>query len=72
LNGIEVACQIREISPNSKIIFVTQSNAKTVVDAALSTGAVGYVLKHNAVRELLPAIEATLEKKSLVSEGLSD
>jgi len=66
LNGIEVSCQVRQMVPNSKIIFVTESNAKTVIDAALSTGAVGYVIKHNAVSELLSAIDAALEKKSFV------
>jgi DNA-binding NarL/FixJ family response regulator len=42
-----------------------------VAQAALSNGAMGYVLKSDAGDELLPAIEAVLEGKQFVSSGLS-
>ena len=41
LNGIEAARQIRQRSPSSKIIFLSQNNDLDVVQAALSTGASG-------------------------------
>lgn len=45
LNGIEAARRIRQVSPNSKILFVSENRSPEVVEAALSTGASGYVTK---------------------------
>lgn len=60
LDGIEAAKQILQGSPDTKIIFLTQNNDKAVFRAALSTGALGYVLKTRASRELVFAVEAVL------------
>ena len=60
LNGIEAAKRIRQTSPTSKIIFVTQDNDEDVRMAALASGAEEYVVKANAATELLPAIDAAL------------
>ena len=53
LNGIEVARQIRKLSPKSKILFVSQESSAEMVQGALGTGAQGYVVKSDARRELL-------------------
>ena len=45
LNGIEAARQMRQVSPGSKIIFLSQNNNLEIVRAALGTGALGYVRK---------------------------
>ena len=58
LNGIEAAKQIRNASPSTRIIFLTQDNDPDLRKAALDTGADQYVLKASAASELLPAIEA--------------
>ena len=60
LNGIEAARQIARVSPESKVIFVTQQSDPDVREAALSTGARGFILKSRALEELLPAIETVL------------
>lgn len=60
LNGIEAAKRIRKDSPSSRIVFVTQDNDADIRNAALATGAEGYLLKANAVRELVPAVKAAL------------
>ena len=67
LNGIEAARQIRQLSPNSKIIFLSQNSDLDVVRAALDTGALGYVHKADARRELPPAVDAALRGKQFVS-----
>ena len=67
LNGIEVAGQIRQRSPNSKIIFLSQNSELDIVRAALSTGALGYVRKIDARRELLPAMDAVLRGEQFIS-----
>jgi DNA-binding NarL/FixJ family response regulator len=58
MNGIEVARHIFRVAPGTKIVFVTENTDRAVMKAALSTGACGYVVKSDAVRQLLPAIEA--------------
>ena len=69
LNGIEVAHRIRQRSPNSKIIFLSQNSDFDVVRTALDTGALGYVRKTDARRELLPAMDAVLRGRQFVSSN---
>jgi DNA-binding NarL/FixJ family response regulator len=71
VNGIEAARRIRQLSPNSKILFLSQNNRLEVVQAALGTGALGYVYKMKAQKELLPAVDAVLLGKQFVSSGLT-
>ena len=67
LNGIEAARRIRQLSPNSRIVFLSQNNDHDVVRAALGIGALGYVHKMDARSELLPAVYAVLRGEQFVS-----
>ena len=67
LNGIEAARRIRQLSPSSKILFLSQNNDLDVVRAALSTG-LGYIQKTDVRSDLLPAIEAALQGRQFVSQ----
>ncbi|HEY6371730.1 MAG TPA: response regulator transcription factor [Candidatus Sulfotelmatobacter sp.] len=60
LNGLAAARLIRTLSPDSKILFVTQECSLEVAQEALSLGAAGYVLKTRVASDLLPAVEAIL------------
>jgi DNA-binding NarL/FixJ family response regulator len=71
LNGIEAARRIRQVSPNSKILFMSEQRSADIAEEALSTGAGGYVVKSDAAGELLPAIKAVLEGKRFISPGLA-
>jgi DNA-binding NarL/FixJ family response regulator len=70
LSGIEAAKRICQVSPSSKIVFLSQNHDLDVVRAALGTGALGYVLKTDARRELLPAVDAVLRSRQFVSSSL--
>jgi DNA-binding NarL/FixJ family response regulator len=72
LNGIEAARRIREVSPASKILFVSENRSVDVVEAALSTGAGGYVVKSDGASKLLPAVAAVLQGKQFVSVSLTN
>ena len=72
LNGLEAARRIRRVSPASKILFVSDNRSADIAEEALSTGASGYVVKLDAGRELVPAVEAVLEGKRFVSASLVD
>ena len=60
LNGIEVARRIRKLSPGSRILFISQESSADLVREALATGARGYVVKADAGRELLTAVNIVL------------
>ena len=60
LNGIEAAKRIKQASPASKIIFLTQDIDGEVRSAALATGAEGWVFKAKAACDLQPAVKAAL------------
>ena len=71
LNGIEAARRIRDVSPTSKILFVSENRSPDVAQEALSNGAGGYVVKSDANSELLPAIKAVLEGRRFISASLA-
>jgi DNA-binding NarL/FixJ family response regulator len=71
LNGIEAARQIRKLSPNSKILFLSQESSADIVAEVLRLGALGYVVKAHAGTELLAAVEAVSQGRQFVSRGLS-
>ncbi len=60
LNGLEVARQIRVLSPDSKILFLSVIPSQDVMREALRIGAAGYIAKADALRDLLPAVRAAL------------
>jgi DNA-binding NarL/FixJ family response regulator len=72
MNGIEVARHIFRVAPSSKIVFVTENDDRAVVKAAMSTGACGYVVKSNAVRQLLPAIKAAVAGQQFIGPESED
>jgi DNA-binding NarL/FixJ family response regulator len=71
LNGIEAARRIRKLSPESKILFVSQESSVDMVREALGMGASGYVVKADAGRELLEAVSAVLRGERFVGARFS-
>lgn len=70
LNGIGAARQIRKLAPQSKVLFVSQESSADVIEEALSSGALGYVVKAHAGNELLVAVEAAREGRQFVSKWI--
>jgi len=71
LNGIEAGRQISKVAPQSKILFLSQESSADVVREALGSGGQGYVLKAQAQKDLLTAVEAVLQGKQFVSNALA-
>jgi DNA-binding NarL/FixJ family response regulator len=67
LNGIEAAGRIRKLSPKSKILFLSQESSADIVQEALCSGAIGFVIKVHAARDLPVAVEAVLRNEQFVS-----
>ena len=71
LHGIQAARRIRMLSPESKILFLSQESSANMVQEALGTGAHGYVLKTDAGSELLEAVDAVLRGEQFVGRRFS-
>jgi len=71
LNGIEAARRIRRVSPESRILFVSQERSADTAEEALRVGALGYVVKTHVASELLRAVETVCKGKQFISRGLS-
>jgi DNA-binding NarL/FixJ family response regulator len=67
LNGLEVARQIRERVPGSKIIFLSQESSPDIIQEAMNVGASGYVVKTKAGNELFTAVGAVFLEEPFVS-----
>ena len=72
LNGIEAARRIRTLSAESKILFVSQESSWDVVQEALRSGGLGYVVKAHAGSELLAAVDALCQGRQYIGRGISD
>ena len=71
MNGIEAARQIRQQSPNSRILFCSENLSPDVAEEALRTGAGGYLVKSDAGSDLLSAVTAVIQGKHFVSRKLA-
>ena len=70
LNGLDAAERLKPLLPGVKFVFLTMKDDPNLAAAALNLGAVGYVLKHSAVSELLKAVSEVLQGKSYVTPKL--
>ena len=67
LNGIEAARRIRELAPESKIIFSTQETSPDIVQEAMRLGAWGYVFKTHAEARSAPGYRRRPVSRYLVT-----
>src|SRR5215469_2640508 len=72
MNGIEAARRILENSPGCKILFFSELNSPDIAEEALRIGGRGYVVKSNAGRELIPALQAVLAGENFISARIAD
>lgn len=67
LNGIEAARQIKKLSKDIKIVFLTMHPDVAYAARAFEAGASGYVLKHSAPSELVAAIREAIRGRTYVT-----
>jgi len=63
LNGLEAARQILKNDPKTKVLILTLHGSPQVIQDVVSAGARGFLLKSDAVRDLVSALEAIQEGK---------
>jgi DNA-binding NarL/FixJ family response regulator len=58
LNGLEATRRMVQANPAQKVLILTIADAEQMVEKALQAGARGFVLKSDAARDLVAAIDA--------------
>ncbi len=71
LNGLEAARQILATNPGVAILILTMHDSDNVVREVLRAGARGYVLKSDAGRDLITAVEALQRQRTFFTTRVS-
>lgn len=71
LNGLEATRQIRKNNTHAKILILTMHENEEYIRQVLAAGAMGYILKDAAARELLGAIRAVNKGEVVLSPAIT-
>ena len=72
MNGLEACRLLRRQAPKLEILFVTQHDSPQMMREAIEAGARGYVVKSNAARDLLAAVEAVSQHRVFTALNVRD
>lgn len=72
LNGLDTTRQLLRHDPNFKVIVLTITDSDQVIREALDAGARGFVLKSDAARDLVAAVEALQSKRMFFTPRVND
>jgi DNA-binding NarL/FixJ family response regulator len=71
LDGIETANQLKESGSKAKVIFLTVHEDSDFLQAALKTGASGYVIKRLMASDLHHAVKEALAGRIFISSSVA-
>jgi DNA-binding NarL/FixJ family response regulator len=71
LNGLEATRQILKTRPQTKILILTMHETDPLIRGVLDAGARGYILKTDAGRDLVAAIESLRRNKTYFTSRVS-
>ena len=72
LDGLEATRQIKKALPKCEVLIFTMHDNEKLIRDVLAAGALGYVLKSDAARHLVNAIEAVSQHKPFFSAKVSE
>ncbi len=71
LNGLDAARQILAIKPDARILILTIHDSEQVVREVLAAGARGFLLKSDAGRDLVAAVEALQNRRTFFTSKVA-
>ena len=71
VNGLEVARQIVARGCRTKILMLSVHDSQDVIQQVLDSGARGYVLKSDAMRDLIAAVDAVRSNKTFFTHKIA-
>ena len=72
LNGIDAAAQVVDVSPDTRVIILSMYSSNEDIFRALQVGALGYVLKESAGKEVVEAVRAVHAGRRYLSQKLME
>ena len=72
LNGLDAARQILSALPDTEILILSMHDSEQLIRQVLETGARGYLLKSDASRQLVSAIEALRRHKPFLTSEVNE
>jgi len=66
MHGLEACRLIRQNAPSCEILIVTQHDSPQMMQEARLCGAKGYIVKSNAARDLLAAVDAVSQHRNFL------
>ena len=72
LNGLAATRQLAQQNPQQKMIVLTITDSDQVIREALDAGARGFVLKSDAARDLVSAVEAVQHNRMFFTPRVND
>jgi DNA-binding NarL/FixJ family response regulator len=72
LNGLAATRQLLQQNPQQKVIVLTITDSDQVIREALDAGARGFVLKSDAARDLISAVEALQQNRMFFTPRVND
>ena len=72
LNGLAATRQLAQQNPQQKTIVLTIADSDQVIREALDAGARGFVLKSDAARDLVSAVEAVQNNRMFFTSRVND
>lgn len=72
LNGLAATRQLLQQNPQQKVIVLTITDSDQVIREALDAGARGFVLKSDAARDLVSAVEALQRNRMFFTPRVND
>ncbi len=71
LNGVEALEELKQDNPDVRVVFLTMHHNVAYARKAMDAGALGFVLKHSAVAELILAVRAAVAGRTFVSPAIA-
>jgi DNA-binding NarL/FixJ family response regulator len=72
LNGLDTTRQLLQMDPRFKVIVLTITDSDQIIREALNAGARGFILKSDAARDLVSAVEALQSKRMFFTPRVND
>jgi DNA-binding NarL/FixJ family response regulator len=71
MTGLEIARRIASENIKTRIVFLTMYKEEDMFNEAMDSGAHGYVLKENAVEDVLESVKTVAENRYYISPNIS-
>ena len=72
LNGLDAARQIKKLHPQVEVLIFTANETEEIVRQVFQAGARGYLLKAEASKHLMPALEMLCKHRTYFSSKVSE